>query len=77
MGNGSGADSLSTSTSPALTSMSPVGSSGFSLPAGLRLTSPVTRTQYSDRRSCARSSSRSTTWVTPLASRRSMKTTPP
>src|SRR5215469_5139554 len=77
-GNGSGSASLSTSTSSATTSMAPVGSSGFSFPAGRCRTSPVTLTQNSARRSCATASSpRHTTCTTPLASRRSMNTTPP
>ncbi len=77
IGNGSGSDSARISIRSAATSTSPVGSSGFSFPAGLRLTSPATSTQNSARSSCATSSSRTTTWTTPLASRRSMKTTPP
>src|SRR4051794_8335816 len=76
MGNGSGADADSTSSDVVATSISPVGSSGFSLPSGRRRTSPVTSTQYSLRRWCA-SSSRTTTWTHPEASRRSRKTTPP
>src|SRR3954452_18956194 len=56
--------------------MSPVGSSGFSLPSGRRRTSPVTSTQNSLRRWCA-SSSRTTTCTEPEASRRSTKTPPP
>ena len=50
-GNGSGSASLSTSTSSATTSISPVGSSGFSFPAGRARTVPVTSTQNSARRS--------------------------
>jgi hypothetical protein len=49
-------------SSAAATSISPVGSSGFSLPSGRRRTSPVTSTQNSLRRACA-SSSRTTTWT--------------
>src|SRR4051794_23795676 len=76
MGNGSGADADSTSSDVVATSISPVGSSGFSLPSGRRRTSPVTSTQYSLRRWWA-SSSRTTTCTYPEASRRSTKTTPP
>src|SRR3954470_4950954 len=76
MGNGSGAAADSTSSEEVATSISPVGRSGFSLPSGRRRTSPVTSTQYSLRRWCA-SSSRTTTWTYPDASRRSRKTTPP
>src|SRR5690349_1639727 len=77
-GKGSGSASDRTSTSSATTSISPVGSSGFSLPAGRVRTVPVTSTQNSARRSWATASSpRHTTCTTPLASRRSMKTTPP
>lgn len=75
-GSGSGAASESTSSSAAVTSTAPVGSSGFSLPSGRWVTSPVTRTQNSLRSACA-SSSRKTTWTTPEASRRSTKMTPP
>ncbi len=49
-GNGSGSASDRTSTSSATTSIAPVGSSGFSFPAGRGRTSPVTRTQNSARR---------------------------
>ena len=77
MGNGSGAASLSTSTSVAITSISPVGRLAFWLPSGRAETVPVTLRQYSLRRLCATASSRMTTWTTPLASRRSMKATPP
>src|SRR5688572_7980557 len=76
MGNGSGAAADSTVSSEVATSISPVGSSGFSLPSGRRRTSPVTSRQYSLRRWWA-SSSRTTTWTYPEASRRSRKTTPP
>ncbi len=81
-GNGSGSASLSTSTSSATTSISPVGSSGFSFPAGRVRTVPVTSTQNSDLSSWppasdGASSPRHTTCATPLASRKSMKTTPP
>src|SRR5271169_4490260 len=77
-GNGSGSAWLSTSTSSTTTSISPVGSSGFSFPAGRARTVPVTSTQNSALSSCAVASSlRHTTCTTPLASRRSMKTTPP
>src|SRR3979409_87966 len=44
-GNGSGSASLSTSTSSATTSISPVGSSGFSFPAGPARTAPGTPPQ--------------------------------
>src|SRR3954447_2529103 len=76
MGNGSGAEADSTRSVEVATSISPVGSSGFSLPSGRRRTSPVTSTQYSLRRWWA-SSSRTTTCTYPEASRRSRKTTPP
>ena len=66
-----------TSTSVATTSTSPVGRSGFSLPSGRADTSPTTLTQYSLRSGCATSASRTTTWTTPEASRRSRKATPP
>ena len=52
-GSGSGAASESTSSAVAMTSISPVGRSGFSLPAGRRATSPMTLTQNSLRR-CVR-----------------------
>ncbi len=84
MGNGSGSASLSTSSSSAATSISPVGSSGFSLPGrpaahlpgdAARRTRPAARAQGPRQR--RPSSPRNTTWTTPLASRRSMKMTPP
>ncbi len=77
MGNGSGADSLSTSTAVAITSTSPVGRLGFWFPSGRMETVPETLRQNSLRRLCATASSRMTTCTTPLASRRSMKATPP
>ena len=77
MGNGSGAAALRTSSCSATTSTSPVGSSGLALPSGRSPTSPVTWMQNSLRSWCATASSRTTTWTTPLASRRSMKVTPP
>src|SRR5215213_7522233 len=76
MGNGSGAADDRTCSEVVATSISPVGRSAFSLPSGRRRTSPVTSTQYSLRRWWA-SSSRTTTWTYPDASRRSRKTTPP
>src|SRR3954465_4957844 len=76
MGTGSGAAVDSASSVVVATSISPVGSSGFSLPSGRRRTSPVTSTQNSLRRACA-SSSRTTTCTHPEASRGSTKTTPP
>jgi hypothetical protein len=68
---------LSTSISLATTSTSPVGTLWLtSLSAPGRPT--VTVTQYSLRRSCApRSAPSRRTWTMPLASRRSMKATPP
>ena len=77
MGNGSGAAALRTSSSAATTSTSPVARLGFSLPGLRAVTSPVTLMQYSLRSWWATSSSRTTTWTTPLASRRSRKATPP
>src|SRR5665647_3943817 len=55
-----------------MSSISPVGRLGFSLPAGRRATSPVTWRTYSLRSPCATDSSRMTTCATPEASRRSM-----
>ena len=60
-----------------MTSTSPVGRAGFWLPSGRAETSPATLRQYSERSWWATASSRTTTWTTPLASRRSRKATPP
>ncbi len=64
----------------ATTSTSPVGRSGLTLRCSRAATSPTTLTTYSLRRSWAApvsTSSRATTCTMPLASRRSMKATPP
>jgi hypothetical protein len=76
-GNGNGSAEFSTSTSDAITSISPVGRFGFALPSGRAPTSPVIFRQNSARSGCATSSSRMTTWTVPLESRRSMNATPP
>ena len=64
----------------ATTSISPVGRSGLALPSARAPTVTGDPTQYSLRRSWAppvSTSSRTTTWTMPEASRRSRKATPP
>ena len=54
-GTAAARDSVSTSTSSAMTSIAPVARSGFSLPSGRSATSPVTCRQNSLRSGCATS----------------------
>ncbi|CAB5148285.1 unannotated protein [freshwater metagenome] len=76
-GNGNAAASLKTSSESQTTSISPVGISLFSLPAGRSATMPVIKTHHSARNSPAIFSSLITTCTDPVPSRRSIKATPP
>ena len=76
-GNGNAAASLKTSKEVHTTSISPVGISLFSFPAGLALTSPLIKTHHSARNSPAIFSSLITTCTAPVESLKSMKATPP